>query len=62
MTLDTHLYHLVAQFIQADGNQTEQHRLQDCAKTHLKKRAPNRSDIQVLHTWATLIDALSIES
>lgn len=61
MTLDTHLYHLVAQFIQADGNQIEQHRIQHVAMTHLKKRAPHMSDTQVLRTWAILIDALSIE-
>lgn len=62
MTLDTHLHNLIAQYINAHGDNIEQQRLAHEGMLHLQKRGPHMSNTQVLRTWAILIDALGIEA
>lgn len=61
MKLDTHLYNLVAQFIQAEENSAEEQRLYRLGLDHLQARSPNLSLTSIRRTWAVLTDALSLE-
>lgn len=62
MILDTHLHNLLAQYINAHGDNIEQQRLHHLALARMKERAPQASDTQLLRLWSLVVEVFAEEA